>query len=654
MNLRTAPRPKAKFGWANVLQGIGTVAGALDGNIDNWLGVGNNVANVANGISAMNNITPAINVSGMPQIGINLARYGGCFGKRRPKAWVGALIGTAASLIGSGLAAREAAKEQEAYLAEQNRQAQARSDANQASAITSILNSNRSLTDQDWEGYNQAINYRAGGNTKKRKHNYKTIEAENGEVIKTDKPFKVTDGGMAEPLGNNTFLLRGASHDQINESGNTGIGLKVQDAKILSDKLNINGATPAQQYVSGIDDFDDLFIQQESAKANADLNNVALQDLIKLEQAKNKKYGIDPSKRSHIDVASIIEDETPLKYGGRIIPSPVKKVGVIRPKAETGDWVGYETITGKKYVQPTWRGYDLIMDKDNNTTTSTVIPKSETQNAVDGNVGNPYYIKDNPYGWTVNKGDWINFGTDLLGSVSGAILSKNAYDNIDYTKGLQQVSYNPVIATPLETRYRVGAQFANLDRTRNFNNRAIANNSSNSLIAREAIQRNNNDITSKQNELLDTKANKEVELRNANLKNIQQVAFENAKQQAAINQFNAAAYNSALEKNNALRSVAGEKYVANLEGIGQAFSNMWNRGRDRFEDNRANLYNLLRDDNPGNAIAANTAGLLNKNDRYALYNMELAKYKGYTDKNSVEARQSSERLNYWKKVLGIK
>ena len=37
----------------------------------------------------------------------------------------------------------------------------------------------------------------------------------------------ITDGGNAKKIGNNTYLLRGGSHEDINETGQTGIGINV-------------------------------------------------------------------------------------------------------------------------------------------------------------------------------------------------------------------------------------------------------------------------------------------------------------------------------------------------------------------------------------------------------------------------------------------
>ena len=68
-----------------------------------------------------------------------------------------------------------------------------------------------------------------------------SIEAQGGEVVQTDNNFKITDGGYAQPLGRNLYLLIGRSHEQ------GGIGMKFGgDARIFSDEPILNGSSPAK------------------------------------------------------------------------------------------------------------------------------------------------------------------------------------------------------------------------------------------------------------------------------------------------------------------------------------------------------------------------------------------------------------------------
>lgn len=102
-------------------------------------------------------------------------------------------------------------------------------------------------------------------------------------------PIKITDGGVAQRIGNNTFLLRGGSHEQVNPSGQTGIGIKVGSneieaeggevaqrvgnaLRIFSAQPIINGISPAQAVEAGANK-NKIFAIQEALKRNSN-NNV--------------------------------------------------------------------------------------------------------------------------------------------------------------------------------------------------------------------------------------------------------------------------------------------------------------------------------------------------------------------------------------------
>nr|DAM74677.1 MAG TPA: hypothetical protein [Crassvirales sp.] len=102
--------------------------------------------------------------------------------------------------------------------------------------------------------------------------------------------IKITDGGIAQRIGNNTFLLRGGSHEQVNPSGQTGIGIKVGNneieaeggevaqrvgnaLRIFSAQPMINGISPAQAVEAGANK-NKIFAIQEALKRNYKNNNV--------------------------------------------------------------------------------------------------------------------------------------------------------------------------------------------------------------------------------------------------------------------------------------------------------------------------------------------------------------------------------------------
>lgn len=95
----------------------------------------------------------------------------------------------------------------------------------------------------------------------------------------TKKRIRITDGGIALPLGNNTFLMKGRLHSQ----GGIGIGnggkndIEVEDGEIvkfnkdniqvLSDQPMLNGISPANALLAG-EDFNKIFKAQQSINGN--------------------------------------------------------------------------------------------------------------------------------------------------------------------------------------------------------------------------------------------------------------------------------------------------------------------------------------------------------------------------------------------------
>ena len=95
----------------------------------------------------------------------------------------------------------------------------------------------------------------------------------------TKKRIRITDGGIALPLGNNTFLMKGRLHSQ----GGIGIGnggkndIEVEDGEIvkfnknniqvLSDQPMLNGISPANALLAG-GNFNKIFKAQQSINGN--------------------------------------------------------------------------------------------------------------------------------------------------------------------------------------------------------------------------------------------------------------------------------------------------------------------------------------------------------------------------------------------------
>lgn len=284
-SLRCGGRPKADFGslFTSVIAPAFNAAGSIaDESIDNNKTITNGIVN--------NNITIPSDPTKTPTM-----RLGG-----RKKCWIGAAIGAATSIAGS-LFGNSAQKR------EMRRQQSIRDwqDATQEAAnMTSVLNNSRDYQEDYLRQFRTAA--RLG----------KTLGA---------KGIYITDGGDATKIGNNTYLLRGGSHEDVNETGQTGIGINVGGNEVEAEGGEVaqkkngalrifsaqpilgNGMSPAQAILRGYNK-DSVFSQQQAFKKRNGLKDDGSASLIPLI---TETY--NPKRIKH-------------RLGGR-------------PKAAFGDWV---------------------------------------------------------------------------------------------------------------------------------------------------------------------------------------------------------------------------------------------------------------------------------------------------------------------------
>ena len=187
-----------------------------------------------------------------------MSRYSLRRGGQRPQAWIGTLItlASAAASLYSDYKNRQAQiKMNNDNIAAQNAEIERQNKLAMANAQASSLNNYYATEDQRKRNLAQDLIYACGGR--------KSLRAATGAKV------KITDGGVAIPIGNGNFLLRGSSHNQVNESGHTGIGMKVgkrtieaeggeiirptnKSLLIYSRRLPLaNGLTPAQSVLAG-------------------------------------------------------------------------------------------------------------------------------------------------------------------------------------------------------------------------------------------------------------------------------------------------------------------------------------------------------------------------------------------------------------------
>ncbi len=191
----------------------------------------------------------------------------------RPKAFWGALVGGAMNLIGSAISSKSQARairrQIEAQKEAARTQLELANNSNLASTLNSYATATRSYSDED--DYN--LKYRLGGNKR----------------LGSNRIY-ITDGGNATNIGNDTYLLRGGSHEQTNETGQTGIGINVGGNEIeaeggeVAQKKNgalrifsaqpilSNGMSPAQAILRGYNK-DKVFSQQQAFKKRNHLSD---------------------------------------------------------------------------------------------------------------------------------------------------------------------------------------------------------------------------------------------------------------------------------------------------------------------------------------------------------------------------------------------
>lgn len=242
-SLRCGGRPKADFGslFTSLIAPAFNVAGSIaDESIDNNKTITNGIVN--------NNTTIPSDPTKTPTM-----RLGG-----RKKCWIGAAIGAATSIAGSLFGNRAQKREMRRQQSIRDWQDTTQEAAN----TTSVLNNSRDYQEDYLRQFRTAA--RLG----------KTLGA---------KGIYITDGGDAIKISNNTYLLRGGSHEDVNETGQTGIGINVGGNEVEAEGGEIaqkkngalrifsakpilgNGMSPAQAILRGYNK-DSVFSQQQAFK----------------------------------------------------------------------------------------------------------------------------------------------------------------------------------------------------------------------------------------------------------------------------------------------------------------------------------------------------------------------------------------------------
>ena len=211
----------------------------------------------------------------------------------RPKAFWGALVGELVNTAAGYFSSKSQADMQQKLIDEQNRIAKQQNEVANNNNLAGSLNNYALANSQVNNDTN--LKFSLGGNTTKGK--------------RLSDRVTITDGGNALPIGNNTFLLRGSSHEDVNESGKTGIGIKVGNKEIEAEGGEVaqksgktlkifskqpmfaDGTSPAEKVIEGVNPTV-VFNQQEKVKDLAGINDDGTTDnTLKCGGKRKSKYG---------------------------------------------------------------------------------------------------------------------------------------------------------------------------------------------------------------------------------------------------------------------------------------------------------------------------------------------------------------------------
>lgn len=381
-------------------------------------------------------------------------------------------------------------------------------------------------------------------------------------------PIKIIDGGVAQKIGNNTFLLRGSSHEQVNPSGQTGIGIKVGNNEIEAE-----GGEVAQRVGNALRIF----------SAQPMINGLSPAQAVEAGANKNRIFAIQEALK-----------RKGYKCGGRV---KLKPGGKVNPIFKYNNYAGIEDLPNSNtgIYSGTYDNGNLSLGQAE----KTIFPKgfvSHDSNNIGSTKTDTAPIDNwwNRNGMSVNSSDWIGLGTDLAGSLALGAFNTNAYKNLKYDYKLP--NYVDEIPVAFDTTYHNGAQRATVERNRLNAQKIIANNTSSANAAVQRMQQSNADAMMETNKLWDEKANKETELRNMAAQNEQQVRARNA---AARNQYYqnvAEIQNKRIDAENANRLTRSNAWSTSLQGLQGAANNFLNSTRQRYEDENALMATIAAGD----------------------------------------------------------
>ena len=474
---------------------------------------------------------------------------------RRPKCWIGAAIGLGTQIIG-GLINKNAQEEQ-ARVAQRVQE--------QQDAMNLALNKTQQmrLTQNAQKTYEEQFRlpYRRGGRQRLR------------------NAVSITDGGVAIPEGNGTFLLRGNTHEQVNESGNTGIGINVGGKEIEAENNEV--------------------VDTNNNSLRVFSNSLSIPVMTRngiMYMTPSKAVLAGYNKNKVFDIQQAMNGNSHGNYAKEGARAALKREGEFQPFKSPVDIAGLSEYA-KIYdaAEP-----DIIVDDD---TISKMTPELYAKYS-----RNIPYFKGSRMGADWGTADYIGLGANILGSILSQTINKRGLSSLrDYAPERPL----PYVAGKLVTNYNINPQLSNLERQRQQAYTSIDRDTANSVAANEKRNAINLNTTLAENELYNKKYQTKADMLNKDTLNQQEVANKYI-----------AAYNDWRENyNKYMAAIAGgrsESNVAMIQGIGNSIGNFLQQGIDRHQMG-LNRRAYLATADKGNERILNRYGLLTKKEQEAMY-----------------------------------
>ena len=527
----------------------------------------------------------------------------------RKKCWIGAAIGAATNIAGSLFGNGSKKREMRRQKSIQDWQTATQEAANMSAA----LNNSQDYQEDYLRQFRTAA--RLG----------KTLGA---------KGIYITDGGDAIKIGNNTYLLWGGSHEDVNETGQTGIGINVGGNEVEAEGGEVaqkkngalrifsaqpilgNGMSPAQAILRGYNK-DKVFSQQQAFKKKNGLKDDGSKlrngGLTSKDRGSSKhpypsvsskdfagggrSYPI-PTKADAVDalrlaglhgrsdVRSKVYSKYPSLRKKSLLGSCSRPVKGMRPKAAIGIFVPYNKRYTSIYDAPDYDydydGGNALGDNEAVVTAKRIKPTFMKPNNDATNLIKvpkedvPYIPQRHNRSRTIfSGGDYLGLGIDALAALSTGLVNYNTASKYVLPDRA------PIIkASKLPTTYNVNPEIEEIKRYRDRLTGQTFNNTSSSVAALNRSGAINLDALSNLSKLWATKENEENKMLTEDAKNQQIVAAQNARNELARQS------EIAIIKNEA-NQAKGDALNVGLSGLSQAWTNFWTAGRTAYEDDQS-------------------------------------------------------------------